>query len=119
MTSGDRALATRIARDEQRKVTGTFLGATAFTSAGTPFDPQGQCGNGGPYLNVRLVWKADASFTHGAVPGGPTDGPRKALVFTASPATGEVCGTVAIYRNVGAGPGETLLYGTWPNEADG
>lgn len=119
LTSADRALATRIARDQQRKVTGTFIGATGFTSTGTPFDPDGRCDNGRPYLNVRLVWKADASFTHGGVPGGPPAGPRKALVITASPGTGTVCETGAMYRNVGARTGETLLYGTWPKKADG
>jgi len=119
LDGADHALALRIAHEQQRKVKGTFIGATAFTSTGTPFDPQGQCDNGMAYLNVRLVWKADANFVHGGVPGGPPDGPRKALLVTADRGTGKVCEIGAMYRAVGANPGETLLYGTWPNKADG
>ncbi len=117
--STDHALALRIAREQQSKVTGTFVGATVFPSTGGPFDPQGQCDHGKSYLNIRLVWDADASFIHGGVPGGPPDGPRKALIITVERGTGAVCEIGATYRDVGANPGETLLYGTWPNRADG
>jgi hypothetical protein len=62
---------------------------------------------------VGLEGKRD--FTHGGVPGGlPPDGPRKALLLAVDPLTGDVCGTSAKYRDVGAAAAETLLYGHWP-----
>ena len=67
----------------------------------------------------RLVWKADANFTHSHLPGGPADGPRKDLLMTVDQRTSQICETGAGYRNVGADPGETLLYGRWPSKADG
>jgi hypothetical protein len=40
LTVAERSEATAIAKHEQRKVTGTFIGATAFITQGTPFDPE-------------------------------------------------------------------------------
>jgi hypothetical protein len=114
----ERALATRIAKHQQAKVTGTFVGATAFATYGTPFDRGSTCDVDQRFVNVRLVWEADADFTHGGTPNGPPDGPRKAVLITVDPATGRVCETGARYREVGAADGETLLYGAWPDPAD-
>ena len=70
------------------------------------------------FLNIRLVWKADANFTHSQLPGIP-DGPRKDLLMTVDQRTHHICETGAGYRNVGAAAGEMLLYGQWPSKADG
>jgi hypothetical protein len=70
------------------------------------------------FLNIRLVWKADANFAHSHLPGIP-DGPRKDLLMTVDQKTHHICETGAGYRNVGAAAGETLLYGHWPSKADG
>src|SRR5690348_6810255 len=61
--------ATKVAKHEQRRVKGTFVGATARA-------------DGPGVLQIRLVWDS-AKFTHGGVVGGLPDGPRQALVFTA------------------------------------
>ena len=98
---------------------GTFIGATAFVTRGTPFDRGSSCDGDEDFINIRLVWKADANFTHSHLPGGPPDGPRKDLVMTADQRTHDVCETGAGYRNVGAAPDETLLYGEWPGRSDG
>ena len=115
----ERAVATRLARHQQRNVTGTFIGATAFVTRGTPFDPGSECDVVRAVLNVRLVWKADAKFVHSFPPGAPPDGPRKALLASADPRTGKVCEIAAMYRDVGAHANETLLYGEWPDPTDG
>jgi hypothetical protein len=97
-------LASATARQAESTVTGTFIGATAYVAQGADRCP----------VHIRLVWKADANFVHGGVPGLPPDGPRKALLLSVDPQTGDVCGTSAKYRDVGAAAGETLLYGDWP-----
>lgn len=126
LNAADRSLATTVARQRQRTVTGTFIGATAFRSVGTPLDPGSMCDVRRPYLNIRLVWKADANFIHSwppMMPGSHTsplpDGPRKALLITVDEQTHAVCEVTAMYRSVGAREGETLLYGRWPSRADG
>jgi hypothetical protein len=118
LTAQERSLARAIAKREQRKVIGTFIGATAFVTQGTPFDPGSDCDLNKRFLNIRLVWKADANFTHSHLPGIP-DGPRKDLLMTVDQRTHHICETGAGYRNVGASAGETLLYGQWPSKADG
>lgn len=70
-------------------------------------------------MNVRLVWETDANFVHSRVLGSPPDGPRKSLLLTVDGANGHVCQTTARYFDVGAGATETLLYGEWPDPADG
>jgi hypothetical protein len=103
LSAAEYSLATQVAKDRQAEITGTFIGATAA------IDPDRPC-----ELQVRLVWKADANFMHGGVPGAPPDGPRKALLISVNPQTGHTCRTGASYRNVGAAAGETLLYGRRP-----
>lgn len=119
LTVDERSLATALARREQRKVVGTFIGATAFVTWGTPFDPGSACDVHQRFLTIRLVWKADANFTHSYPPNAPPDGPRKAALITVDPRTRAVCETGAAYRHVGATDRETLLYGEWPRRADG
>lgn len=119
LTAGERSLATALARRAQRKVIGTFIGATAFVTRGTPFDPGSVCDVDRLFLDIRLVWKADANFTHSHPPGSPSDGPRKSLLMTVDPATHDVCESGAAYRHVGASDRETLLYGEWPGKAAG
>ncbi|MCW2772258.1 MAG: hypothetical protein JWN91_584 [Nocardioides sp.] len=58
LSEAEYSLATQVAKDRQAEVTGTFIGATAV------IDPDRPC-----ELQVSLVWKRDASFTHGGVPG--------------------------------------------------
>jgi hypothetical protein len=118
LTAGERSLATAIAKREQAQVSGTFIGATAFVTQGTPFDRGSDCDVSKRFLNVRLVWKAGANFTHSHLPSVP-DGPRKDLLMTVDQRTRQACETGAGYRNVGADAGETLLYGEWPSKADG
>jgi hypothetical protein len=119
LTAQERSLATAIAKREQRKVIGTFIGATAFFTQGTPFDRGSDCGVDKRFLNIRLVWKADANFTHSHKPNSPPDGPRKELLMTVDQRTHDLCETGARYRNVAAAADETLLYGEWPSKADG
>jgi hypothetical protein len=105
LSSSEYAGAVSAAKQVQRTVTGTFIGATAFVVPEAGICP----------VHVRLVWDKDANFVHGGVPGHlPPDGPRKALLLTVNPLTGDVCGTSAKYRDVGPAAGETLLYGRWP-----
>jgi hypothetical protein len=118
LTAGERSLATAIAKREQAQVTGTFIGATVFVTQGTPFDRGSACDVNKRFLNIRLVWKMDANFTHSHLSGVP-DGPRKDLLMTVDQRTRQTCETGARYRNVGANAGETLLYGHWPSRADG
>jgi hypothetical protein len=115
---GERALALRVARHYQRRVTGTFVGATAFRTIGTPYDAGSACDVRKPLLTVRLVWQADANFVHSFTPNSPPDGPRKAQLITVDPSTRKVCERGAAYRDVGAAAGETLLYGRWPDPKD-
>jgi hypothetical protein len=119
LTAHERSLARTIARRQQRKVIGTFIGATAFASHGTPFDPGSACDLDERLLNVRLVWKADANFVHASGPNSLPDGPRKSLLIVVDPMSGHVCETAAQFREVGADDNETLLYGDWPDPADG
>jgi hypothetical protein len=119
LTAHERSLATSIAKRQQRKVRGTFIGATAFATHGTPFDQGGSCDLDERFVNVRLVWEADANFVHAAVPNSLPDGPRKGLLLTIDRANGHVCQISAQYRNVGADEDEALLYGNWPDRADG
>jgi hypothetical protein len=119
LTADERSLATTIAKRQQRQVSGTFVGATAFATHGTPFERGSACDVDKRLVNIRLVWKADANFTHSHLPNSPPDGPGKDLLLTVDPTTGHVCDAGAGYRNVGAVDGETSLYGQWPNPADG
>lgn len=119
LTRREQSFATAIARREQVKTKGTFIGATAFVTRGTPFDRGSACDLNKHFLNIRLVWKADANFTHSHLPNGVPDGPRKDILMTVDQGTGQTCETGAGYRNVGADAGETLLYGHWPSKADG
>jgi hypothetical protein len=116
LTARESSLATATAKHLQAEVTGTFIGATAFASHGRvhPFSYDQGCPNT-RLVHLRLVWKDDANFTHGAVAGAPRDGPRKAWLVTVDPHTGHVCQSGAKYRDVGAAPRETLLYGNWPH----
>ncbi|MBB6628944.1 hypothetical protein H5V45_16585 [Nocardioides sp. KIGAM211] len=118
LTAEERALATSIAQHRQRQVEGTFVGATAVVTRGTPFDPGSACNGGERWLDIRLVWESPADFVHSGMPGAPPDGPRQALLLVADPVTGHLCQTAAMYRDVGAGPDEALLYGAWPDPAD-
>ena len=118
LTTQERSLATAIAKRQQRKVIGTFIGATAFVTQGTPFDRGSDCDVDKRFLNIRLVWKADANFTYSQLFGIP-DGPRKDLLMTVDQRIHHICETTTGYRNVGAAGGETLLYGQWPSKADG
>lgn len=68
LTDRERSVATAIAKREQRKVIGTFIGAKAFVTRGTPFDRGSDCDVNKPFLDIRLVWKADANFTHSHLP---------------------------------------------------
>jgi hypothetical protein len=77
LTAKERSLAMAIAKREQGKVIGTFIGATAFVTRGTPFERRSACDVNKRFLNIRLVWKADANFTHSHLPDSPPDGPRK------------------------------------------
>lgn len=100
------------AHQVQKTVTGTFLVATYRPDAGQ----RGQSNTGhrctrGHTVLVRLVWKDDASFDHGGVPGAPPDGPRKALIVTADATTGTPCLIGASYSHVRPRPGEIYLYG--------
>jgi hypothetical protein len=119
LSAHEKALATRLAKHQQRAVIGTFIGATAFVTTGTPFDRGSECDVDRPVLNIRLVWEADANFVHSHVDGSPPDGPRKAGLIVVDPRTGQICEVGARYRHVGARPRETLLYGEWPVSADG
>ena len=119
LTAQERSLATAIAKREQSKVIGTFIGATAFVTQDTPFDRGSDCDLNKRFLNISLVWKADANFTHSHLPNSLPDGPRKDLLMTVDQRTHGLCETGAGYRNVGAAAGETLLYGHWPSKTDG
>jgi hypothetical protein len=119
LTAHERSLATTIARGQKRKVVGTLIGATAFATRGTPFDPGSACDLDERLLNVRLVWKADANFVHVSMPNSLPDGPRKTLLMVVDPMSSHVCEMAAQYREVGADDTETLLYGDWPDPADG
>lgn len=112
LSTDEFSLAVRTAEEAQSKVTGTFVGATAV-ARGTPGLGKQGCTDT-RLIRIRIVWKADASFYHGGVPGGPPDGPRKAQLITINAATGDICRQGASYRNVGASSGETLLYGSRP-----
>jgi hypothetical protein len=117
LTAHERSLATAVAKRQQHKVMGTFIGATAFGSHGTPFDPGSVCDLDKHFVNIRLVWKADANFVHSHLPDSPPDGPRKDLLMTVDPASARICEIGAGYQNVGAASSETLLYGEWPDPA--
>jgi hypothetical protein len=119
LTPHERSLAITIAKRQQRTVIGTFVGATAFATHGTPFDRGSACALDERFINIRLVWKAVANFTHGHTPNSPPDGPRKDMLLTVDPTNGHVCEAGVGYRNVGADDNETLLYGQWPDLADG
>jgi hypothetical protein len=115
LSAAEYALAMTTAKQRQAEVTGSFIGATvAATGDGDDLSDADQNCHHGRLLHIRLVWKADAGFEHAGTPGAPHDGPRKALLFTVDPQTGEICATAAMYRNVGAASDETLLYGHRP-----
>ncbi len=108
----ERAAALKAAHQVQQGVDGTFLVATYRPDAGehAASNTGHDCTRGHTVL-VRLVWKADASFLHGGVPGAPPDGPRKALIVTADATTGTPCLIGASYAHVRPRRGETYLYG--------
>jgi hypothetical protein len=97
LTARERSLATAIAKREQAQVRGTFIGATAFVTQGTPFDRGSACDVNKHFLNIRLVWKADANFTHSDLGDGLPDGPRKDLLMTVDQETRQTCETGAGY----------------------
>jgi hypothetical protein len=112
-TGTERLAALRAAHQVKATVRGTFLLATYQPDAGQ----RGQSNTGHPCprhtVQVRLIWKDDANFTHGGVPGAPPDGPRKALIVTADAATGVPCMIGASYSHVRPGPDEIYLFGPW------
>lgn len=118
LTSTQRKLASHAARESEKGIEGTFVGATAYLSRrGDPMDRGGPCDFPRPMLIVKVVWENDATFFHGGTPWPEDDGPRKAGILTVDPVSGKVCQSGARYRDVGGRPGETLLYGTWPDPA--
>jgi hypothetical protein len=108
----ERAAALKAAHQVQASVHGTFLVATYRPDAGEkgPSNTGHPCRSGAT-VEVRLVWKSGASFTHGGVPGGRPDGPRQALIVTADAVNGVPCLIGASYRDVRPRPGEIYLYG--------
>jgi hypothetical protein len=106
----ERAAALKAAHTVQRTITGTFLVATYRPDAGQrgPSNTGHPCTSGATVL-VRLLWKNDASFDHGASAG--PDGPRKALLVTADAVTGVPCLIGASYAHDDPQPGEIYLYG--------
>jgi hypothetical protein len=107
-----RAVALAAAHREQKTVTGTFLVATYRPDAG--YIAQTNTGHRctrGHTLEVRLLWKDDASFTHGGVVGAPPDGPHKALLLTVNVPSGDICVVGASYADDDPRPGEIYLYG--------
>jgi hypothetical protein len=114
LTPREYAVATGAARTEQATVHGTFVSATAIEGReglGRGPSNTGHNCTSGRVLTVRLIWLADAGFSHGGVPGAPPDGPRKALLLTTDATTGVVCLIGAQYSRVQPRPGETFLYG--------
>lgn len=108
----DAALAWDAAHREQQKITGTFLVATYRPDAGTiAASNTGHRCTRGHTLMVRLLWKDDASFTHGGDPGGPPDGPHQALLLTVNVPSGDICLVGASYAHDDPQPGEIYLYG--------
>ena len=97
LSAYERSVAVRTAKEVQAGVKGTFIGATAIASNGRVpgWDSQHACGDG-RLVRIRLVWKADANFVHSGVPGGPPDGPRKALLVTIDPVTGNMFSRVRL-----------------------
>jgi len=115
LTDAELSVATRVAKTEQAKITGTFVGATALAHIDTE---NAEC-PGGRNLHIRLVWNSDANFDHSAPPGVHIeDGPRKALLLIVDAESGRICSIGSKYRDVGASPSETLLYGEWPDPKD-
>lgn len=49
---------------QQRKVAGTFVGATAFTTVGEPYGHDWSFSTDRRPLDIRLAWDADANFVH-------------------------------------------------------
>lgn len=107
-----RAVALAAAHTEQQTVTGTFLVATYRPAAGeiAQTNTGHRCTRGHTLL-VRLLWKDDASFTHGGVIGAPPDGPHKALLLTVNVPSGDICLVGASYADDDPRPGEIYLYG--------
>lgn len=119
LSCSDVALTTRIARQDQARVKGTFVGALASRVLLTRAD---QSDTGCPtrrVLSVRVVWKADANFVHSGVPGAPPDGPLKGALIYVDPTTKHICAQGATYRSVGARTDEVLLYGNRPVDPTG
>jgi hypothetical protein len=108
----ERAIALKAAHAQQQKVTGTFLVATYRPDAGEiAASNTGHLCTRGHTLLVRLLWKDDANFDHGGVPGGPPDGPHKAALLTVNVPSGDTCLVGASYAHDDPGPGEIYLYG--------
>jgi hypothetical protein len=104
--------ALKAAHQVQSTIHGAFLVATYRPDAGRrgPSNTGHPC-KSGPTVQVRLLWDAGASFTHGGVPGEPPDGPRQALIVTADGVTGVPCLIGASYADDDPRPGEIYLYG--------
>jgi hypothetical protein len=118
LSAHEYSLALTEAKKIQANVKGTFIGATAFAGGRVrPFNVGHDCPDV-RLVHVRVVWKRDANFAHLDSPGGaPHDGPRRALLMTLDPKTGDECAGTARYSHVAAAPFETLLYGQWPGRA--
>ena len=120
LSCSDFALATRIARQDQARVKGTFVGAVASRELLTRAD---QRDTGCPtrhVLTVRVVWKADANFQHsGGFGAFPPDGPLKGTLTYVDPTTKHICAQGATFRSVGARTDEGLLYGDRPVDPTG
>jgi hypothetical protein len=108
----ERAIALAAAHSRQQTVHGTFLVATYQPDAGAiaPTNTGHRCRRGHTLL-VRLLWKDDASFVHGASTGDPPDGPHKALLLTVNVPSGEICLVGASYAHDDPKQGEIYLYG--------
>jgi hypothetical protein len=122
LTADEYRLAMKTANEQQQAVTGTFVGATASGSDGKalPFNTGESCPDA-RLVHIRLVWNADANFESGGAfaEQNASDGPRKARLITIESTNGRICESSAAYRNVGALPTETLLFGAWPDPKDG
>lgn len=98
---------------------GTFVGAVASREVLTRDAQTGTRCRARHVLTVRVVWKADANFVHGGVPGAPPDGPLKGALIYVDPSTKHICAQGATYRSLGARPDERLLYGSRPVDPTG
>jgi hypothetical protein len=117
LSPAERALATRLAHQQERRLTGDLVGASAFLSPGSALSQGTSCTSLDRVLYLRLVWESGEDFTHNHPPSDPPDGSRHQIFITADPSDGRICQVGADYRHPGAGPGESLLFGAWPDSA--